>query len=211
MGPRGGSRELLGSGRVGSKEPVGQPATADVKRPHMLELEMRAALVVGADDDLRRAAAGICHGNALAGKIVGNPIECEPRLHLARDDLRRKAQSAHALSDLLVHPIIVREKGSGTREILERMLAAQGLELGDFASVIEVASIPVIKEFVRAGRGITFIYRVAVSEELSRGELVDLTPADCAAHHDFTLIWQQGSAYAESYRALLDEWRSDLL
>lgn len=137
----------------------------------------------------------------------GSVLSTEPYVAVASP---RKAQSAHALSDLLAHPIIVREKGSGTREILERMLAAQGLELGDFAAVIEVASIPVIKEFVRAGRGITFIYRVAVSEELSRGELVDLTPADCAAHHDFTLIWQQGSAYAESYRALLDEWRSDL-
>ena len=137
----------------------------------------------------------------------GSVLSTEPYVAVASP---RKAQSAHALSDLLAHPIIVREKGSGTREILERMLAAQGLELGDFAAVIEVASIPVIKEFVRAGRGITFIYRVAVSEELSRGELVDLTPADCAAHHDFTLIWQQGSTYAESYRALLDEWRSDL-
>ena len=117
----------------------------------------------------------------------GSALSTEPYVAVASP---RKAQSAHALSDLLVHPIIVREKGSGTREILERLLAAQGLELGDFASVIEVASIPVIKEFVRAGRGITFIYRVAVSEELSRGELVDLTPADCAAHHDFTLIWQ---------------------
>ena len=82
MRPHGGSRELLGSGRVGSKEPVGQPAAADVKRPHMLEFEMRIARVVRADDDLRRAAAGICHGNALAGKIVGDPIECEPRLLL---------------------------------------------------------------------------------------------------------------------------------
>ena len=119
----------------------------------------------------------------------GSVLSTEPYVAVASP---RKAQSAHALSDLLVHPIIVREKGSGTREILERMLAAQGLELGDFASVIEVASIPVIKEFVRAGRGITFIYRVAVSEELSRGELVDLTPADCAAHHDFTLILATG-------------------
>lgn len=101
MRPHGGGRELLGSGRVGSKEPVGQPATADVKRPHMLELEMRIARVVRADDDLRRAAAGICHGNALAGKIVGDPIECEPRLHLARDDLGRKAQSAQASERLL--------------------------------------------------------------------------------------------------------------
>ena len=101
MRPHGGSRELLGSGRVGSKEPVGQPAAADVKRPHMLEFEMRIARVVRADDDLRRAAAGICHGNALAGKIVGDPIECEPRLHLARDDLGRKAQSAQASEQLL--------------------------------------------------------------------------------------------------------------
>lgn len=111
----------------------------------------------------------------------------------------------NAIKDLLACPLIVRETGSGSREILERNLAARGIAVEDFASITEVASIPIIKELVRAGRGITFIYRVAVEEELRRGELCDITPADFGIEHPFDLIWQRGSIYEPRFRALLTE------
>lgn len=112
------------------------------------------------------------------------------------------------LEDLLDQRLILREPGSGTREILERYLAVRNLSVDDFAGVIEVASIPAIKACVRAGAGISFLYRVAVEEELARGELFDITPDDVSIEHDFALIWQRGSRYAESYRALLRVWKA---
>lgn len=112
------------------------------------------------------------------------------------------------IKDLLACPLIVRESGSGSREILKRNLAARGIAVEDFASVTEVASIPIIKELVRAGRGITFIYRVAVEEDLHRGELCDITPADFGIEHPFDLIWQRGSIYEPRFRAFLAELAS---
>lgn len=112
------------------------------------------------------------------------------------------------LENLLDQRLILREPGSGTREILERYLAVRNLSVDDFAGVIEVASIPAIKACVRAGAGISFLYRVAVEEELARGELFDITPDDVSIEHDFALIWQRGSRYAESYRALLRVWKA---
>ena len=69
-------------------------------------------------------------------------------------------------------------------------------------------SIPAIKACVTAGAGISFLYRVAVERELAAGELVDITPADFAIEHDFALIWQRGSRYAERYRALARAWQA---
>ena len=112
------------------------------------------------------------------------------------------------LEDLLDRRLILREPGSGTREILERYLAVRNLSVEDFAGVIEAASIPAIKTCVRAGAGISFLYRVAVEEELRCGELHDVTPDDVSIEHDFALIWQRGSRYAESYRALLRAWKA---
>ena len=112
-----------------------------------------------------------------------------------------------SVTDLLEMCLVLREKGSGTREILERHLAARDLAVGDFAGVIELASIPAIKACVAAGAGVSFLYRVAVEDELDAGTLVDVTPADFAVEHDFSLIWQRGSRYAPRWRALLDEWR----
>lgn len=112
-----------------------------------------------------------------------------------------------SVADLLGMRLVLRERGSGTREILERHLAARNLAVGDFAGVIELASIPAIKACVAAGAGVSFLYRVAVADELAAGTLADVTPADFAMKHDFSLIWQRGSRYAPRWRALLREWR----
>ena len=110
-----------------------------------------------------------------------------------------------SITDLLGNRLVLREPGSGTREILERHLAARDLTVDDFAGVIELASIPTIKACVAGGAGVSFLYRAAVENELASGALVDVTPRDFAIKHDFSLIWQRGSRYASRYRALLHE------
>lgn len=133
----------------------------------------------------------------------GAALSIEPLIAIAAADAGIAPPGT--IDELLGQTLIVREEGSGSREILERSLAARGLGLGSFASVIEVASIPVIKEFVREGVGMTFIYRVAVEDDLAAGKVADVTPRDFALEHHFDLIWQRGSIYEERFRALLDE------
>ena len=111
-----------------------------------------------------------------------------------------------SIAELLGKRLVLREPGSGTREILERHLAARELSVSDFAGTIELASIPTIKACVAAGAGVSFLYRVAVEQELADGTLADVTPADFAIEHDFSLIWQRGSRYADRHRSLLREW-----
>lgn len=113
-----------------------------------------------------------------------------------------------SIRQLLGQRLILREAGSGTREILEKHLAARDLAVDDFAGLVELESIPTIKACVRAGAGISFMYRAAVEAELRAGELLGITPDDFQVEHDFCLIWQRGSQYAPRYRALCAAWRS---
>ena len=113
-----------------------------------------------------------------------------------------------SIRQLLGQRLVLREAGSGTREILEKHLAARDLAVEDFAGLVELESIPTIKACVRAGAGISFMYRAAVEAELEAGELLDITPDDFQVEHDFCLIWQRGSQYAPRYRALCAAWRS---
>ena len=113
-----------------------------------------------------------------------------------------------SVTDLLDRRLILRERGSGTREILEHNLAARDLSVSDFSGIVELASIPAIKACVAEGAGVSFLYRVAVEAELADGRLVDVTPVDFAIEHDFALIWQRGSRYAERYRALARAWQA---
>ena len=159
--------------------------TAELVR--LLDLgEIDFALVEGSFDRVRFDSVVFSHESFVAVAADGN----------------RPA----SIADLLGQRLILRESGSGTREILEHNLAARDLSVSDFSGIVELASIPAIKACVAAGAGMSFLYRVAVEAELEDGGLVDVTPADFAIEHDFALIWQRGSRYADRYRSLLREW-----
>lgn len=102
--------------------------------------------------------------------------------------------------DLFGERLLMREKGSGTREVLERWLDAHNLSAEDFDKVMEVGSLHTITELTKAGCGITFLYEVAVREELRTGALMRIPLKDFRVSHEFTFIWRRGSIYADRYR-----------
>lgn len=104
------------------------------------------------------------------------------------------------LTDLLSERIIIREKGSGTREILEKSLEARNLNLEDFRHVIEIGGMNAIKSLVEAGCGITFLYEAAVRKELEQGLYKEIKLEDFHVIHDFDFIWNKGSAFTDSYK-----------
>lgn len=69
------------------------------------------------------------------------------------------------IEDLLCETLIVREKGSGTRELFERDLEGLGYSLNSFRRVIELSSFRLIREAVKAGLGISFLYRAVINTE----------------------------------------------
>lgn len=109
-----------------------------------------------------------------------------------------------SVRDLLCEPLLIREDGSGTREILERYLAGSNLSLLDFDHTIEIDSIHVIKQLALAGSGITFLYQIAVKEELLDGRLELLLLPGLDTKHEFSFVWRKGSIYKEEYDRLFE-------
>ena len=68
-------------------------------------------------------------------------------------------------------PIVLREKGSGTREIIERALSRCGLSIGDLNVVIELSSTEAIKSFVRSSDTLAIVSVIALHRELADGSL----------------------------------------
>lgn len=117
----------------------------------------------------------------------------------------RFQKSVHALEDLLDEPLILREAGSGTREILERFLENRNQTLQDWSRVMEVGSINAIKILTEAGCGITFLYKTAVRDELKAGRLREIPLSDFQLSHDITFIWRKNSLFSGYYRELFEE------
>lgn len=110
------------------------------------------------------------------------------------------AKGEHELRELLGEHLLVREEGSGTREMLQRALQERGLSLADFPRLAELGSLNAIKALVRENCGITFCYRSAAARELKSGELCAVALRDFTLAHDFTFLWQKNSVFAPYYR-----------
>ncbi|WP_028044179.1 LysR family transcriptional regulator [Candidatus Stoquefichus massiliensis] len=78
------------------------------------------------------------------------------------------------LSQLLSYPLFVREKGSGTRAILENYLLQSLYDISSFHQIIEVQSMTMIKKMIMQTYGISFLYEGVVSDELKSGQLIRL-------------------------------------
>lgn len=103
------------------------------------------------------------------------------------------------LEQLLDYPLILREKGSGTRETLENFLACENISVSDFKCTLEIGGIEAIKKIVADGNGITFLYEPAVDREIKERLLVS-PPLDRSFDNAFTFIWRKGSIYSDVYR-----------
>ena len=77
-------------------------------------------------------------------------------------------------------PIVLREKGSGTREIIERTLSRRGIRVEDLNVVIELSSTEAIKSFVRSSDTLAIVSVIALHRELADGSLriVDIDSVD---------------------------------
>ena len=106
------------------------------------------------------------------------------------------------IEKLFQERLLLREEGSGTREVLERCLEAHNLSVQDFDKRMEVGSMQTIKELTKAGCGITFLYEAAVRRELEEGSLRQIPLQDFPVTHEFAFIWRRGSIYADWDREL---------
>jgi DNA-binding transcriptional LysR family regulator len=76
------------------------------------------------------------------------------------------------LEDLRRESLIIREEGSGIRQICEQIIAEKGIALQEFNIAAEMGSIDAIKSAVESGLGISITSRLSVQKEIRRGSLL---------------------------------------
>ena len=113
--------------------------------------------------------------------------------------------SPHTINDLVCERLLVREEGSGTRNILEQNLTARGLHISDFIHYTEVENMHTIISLLIKDCGITFLYQIAVENELESGILKEISLDDFKMQHDFDIIWEKHSIYTDKYLSICEE------
>ncbi|MFC0041591.1 LysR family transcriptional regulator [Actinomadura rayongensis] len=101
---------------------------------------------------------------------------------------------------LAATPLILHAEGSGTREVLDRALAAHG---GTAPPLLEAESTAALKAAVLAGTGPGVVSERAVAAELAGGRLVAVPVADLDLHRPLRAVWPAGRRPAGAARDLV--------
>lgn len=99
------------------------------------------------------------------------------------------ADSIVNMEELLEQDLILREPGSGTRDVLERALYNQNLSIRSFKSKIEIGNMNAIKNLCHENIGITFMYKEAVKNELLEGYLKEISICNFNVIHPFSFVY----------------------
>lgn len=106
-------------------------------------------------------------------------------------------------AELAAEPLLLREPGSGTREVLEAALAAHD---GPAVPLIELGATAPLRSAALAGTGPAVLSVLAVAEDVAAGRLVEVPLAEdvCVAlRRTLRAVWLRGRELGEAAGALV--------
>lgn len=110
-----------------------------------------------------------------------------------------------AMEDLFSETLLLREPGSGTREILARYLESCNYDVSHFSKVLEITNMHSIQVLAEEDCGITFLYEAVAEEALQKGTLIRIPLQDFELSHNISFIWRRNSIFAEEYQNFFRE------
>lgn len=119
---------------------------------------------------------------------------------MLRDELALVAHTTRAcsvrdsvrLSELPDIPLVLREKGSGTREIFEYALKESGFDLNRLQIILELGSTESIKSYLEHVDALAVMSRRAVEKELKSGVLKTISFPEISLKRYFRFCYLQG-------------------
>ncbi|MEV4559912.1 LysR family transcriptional regulator [Kitasatospora sp. NPDC049285] len=156
-----------------------------------------ASQVLAGEADL-----GFVEGTSTPPGLAGAVVAADSLVVVVSPDhrwARRRAPVTGA--ELAATPLVLREVGSGTREVLEEALAPYG---GAAPPRLELASSTALKAAAMTGAGPVCLSELAVIEELATRRLVAVPlAADLDLHRPLRAVWPAGQRPAGPARQLL--------
>jgi DNA-binding transcriptional LysR family regulator len=172
-----------------------------------LELEIANTAAIQAMVSDGRIDLGLTEGNVPSEQYTVEVVHY--------DELVAVASPAHALSkkrrvaahELASVPFICRERGSGSREVIEAALLERGLTL---APAMALGSTEAIKNAVAAGLGVAILSRLTVELELTAGRLALIELRDLSLRRALYMVQLRGKQRSPAVEAFVTKLREAL-
>lgn len=199
----------LGQGEVA----VGVISTAEYFAPRALAgfLKEHPGVELKLSIGNRSDIIGALRGGRVDIAIMGRPpegLEVEraplgehPHVVIAAPDHPMAGRGGIRPSELAGETFLLRESGSGTRGLMERLFAAHGVQprVG-----MEIGSNETIKQAVMAGLGISFISAHTIAAEIADGRLVTLDVEGMPMLREWYVVYLKDRRLLPAPKALAD-------
>ncbi|MBC9784559.1 LysR family transcriptional regulator [Heliobacterium chlorum] len=127
----------------------------------------------------------------LPGLLVSLPCSGDELVVIAPAGGEQPRDKAISLVELLQARWVLREPLSGTRRSFEQFLEVHGHSRATLDVVMELGSTQAVKEAVKAGLGISVISKLAVTDEVCRGDLELLPVREGPILRSFTMFYHK--------------------
>jgi DNA-binding transcriptional LysR family regulator len=140
----------------------------------------------------KHSSLGLIEGPAHTRDVQVEPW-IEDELVMAVPPSHEWASSAEIkMTDLKEAKLLMRERGSGTRELVEQSLEDHGVALKDLKPIMEVDSSEGIAASIEAGLGIGFVSRRAIRRALLLGTLKMVPIRGVRLSRRFSIVYGRG-------------------
>lgn len=136
----------------------------------------------------------------------------EDKLVLITSPERTFNTDSITIQSLMGEEIILREEGSGTRQIIEDALKAKKLNLNIFRSQTINYNMEAIKKMVALNIGISFASNISVKHEVASGRLKQYEVEDLNLNRKFSLVYCNNrylSPVEEKFKEFITTWKWD--
>jgi len=191
--------ESRGSLRVGASTTVAQYVIPPVlARFHEQSADVAISLLSGNTEQIEQQLLndeidlGLVEGRTHHSDIRYTPFVKDELVLICRADHPLANRDEITLDELRAVPIVLRERGSGSLEVIEHALRGVGIRLSDLTVEMHLGSTESIKSYLSNSRCMAFISVFAVQQELQAGTLKVLDVQGLTIERDLYSIQLQG-------------------
>jgi DNA-binding transcriptional LysR family regulator len=110
--------------------------------------------------------------------------------------------------ELIGEPFILRERGSGTRMVMERILEEHGFDSSRLLVVAEMGSTEAVRQGIKARIGVSILSRHAVEDDIQHGTLARVEIAGIRFYRPLYLVQRRNRRLSPLCAAFLDHLRT---
>lgn len=144
---------------------------------------------------------GIIQYNPKKDNIVTQYIASDELILVGRTSGTKRIVTKEELKEM---PLILREKTSGTRYLVEKVLQEEGIDIGDLNIVYDLNSPEAIKSSISAGNGFSFMPKMIIKKELKEGSLKQIRVDNLKITFDYFIAYRKDYVFTEYEQRFVD-------